>query len=143
MRFRGKLCVVWCDGEQHRTRMLSLGLHSDQLPQFAINTKDGRQLPFGKGLQATEAALSKFVADFLGERLIPTALPSGIDVPKDPASGAEIGPGESMISASGVLELSTGSFERIAMDPRKDVLVQLYREVGCKPCSNMVVYYNK
>eukprot|EP00966_Prymnesium_polylepis_P104070 2410002-Prymnesium_polylepis.1 len=32
-RFRGKLATVWCDGEAHATKMLSLGLSADTLPQ--------------------------------------------------------------------------------------------------------------
>ena len=40
-RFRGKVCVVTCDGVAQRTRMLALGLDADApLPQLAINTKE-------------------------------------------------------------------------------------------------------
>ena len=44
-RFRGKVATVWCDGERHATRMLSLGLRADTLPQVAFNTRTGGSFP--------------------------------------------------------------------------------------------------
>ena len=49
--------------------MLSLGLREGALPQLGFNTKDGRQLAFPHTSAPTEAALSRFAAAFLGERL--------------------------------------------------------------------------
>ena len=121
--------------------MLSLGLHSDILPQVALNTKDGRQLPFSIGLPLTEAGLSKFAADFLGERLPPPA--TLLHMSEEGGEGGDAGAEGGTVSTSDVVELSAQSFERVAMDSRKDVLVQLYREDGCEPCAHMIVYYNK
>jgi hypothetical protein len=99
----GKLLVVTCDGHAQRTRMISLGLDADApLPQFALNTKDGRQLPLigrggtaGRGapserLPNLEHRLSKFVADFLGERLRDRAPPAL--APSPPTSGVQTSP---------------------------------------------------
>ena len=52
-----------------KARMLSLGLREGALPQLGFNTKDGRQLAFPHTSAPTEAALSRFAAAFLGEKL--------------------------------------------------------------------------
>lgn len=132
-RFRGKLATVWCDGEQHGARMLSLGLHSDVLPQVAFNTKDGRKLPYGTGLPLTEAALSRFAADFLGERLRPMPPPE----PLPPTVG------RGGANAGAVVELGEDTVDAVAMDVQHDVLLQLYTRRGCDPCEQMEVYYDK
>ena len=137
-RFRSKVATVWCDGERHATRMLSLGLRTDTLPQVAFNTKDGRQLPYGEGRSLSEAALSQFAADFLGEKLqtLPRAPPAPL-----PASSYVDGAVVKPIEA--VIELGPSNFDAVAMDVRRDVLLQLYAGRGCEACEQMVIYYNK
>lgn len=150
-RFRGKLCVVTCDGMQHATRMLSLGLRPDApLPQLAINTKDGRQLPFPSGRLPTEKHLALFVADFLGERLPPPlpGVPSAS--PPPPLAGSAPIPeaNDGWASSEGhirgtVLDLTLDNFEAIALDVRRDVLVLLHASTGCEACATLAPLYQK
>ena len=161
-RFRGKVCVVTCDGVAQRTRMLALGLDADApLPQLAINTKDDRKLPFPVGRAPTEKALATFVADFLGERLPPKpprGKASAAATAKSPrdisgtrrtgGASATAGRGASAsggVSAleGGVVELQPSTFDRLALDVTKDVLLLLSADVGCDACANLVPYYAK
>ncbi|KAL1525168.1 hypothetical protein AB1Y20_020039 [Prymnesium parvum] len=128
-RFRERLTAAWCDGERHEARMLALGLQPGVLPQVAINTQDGRRLPYAHGQPLTEQRLSQFVADFLGERLPPLPPPP----PAPPAAEAP----------RGVVELAPDSFERAALDVRRDVLLQLYASRGCEACDRLTIYYSK
>ena len=87
--------------------MLSLGLREGALPQLGFNTKDGRQLAFPHTSAPTEAALSRFAAAFLGEKLHG----GGASVPargpmKVPENWAPL-PGD----AERVVELEPSSFE--------------------------------
>ena len=138
-RYRGKMVVAWCDGEEHKARMLSLGLRAGQLPQLGFNTKDGRQLPFPHAQAPTEAALTRFAASFLGERLhgrgasVPARGPMKVPENWSPRPG----------DAESVVELEPASFDRLAMDPTRDVLLQLYASEGCEPCVTLVMYFNR
>ena len=149
-RFRGKLCVVTCDGVEQRTRMITLGLDADApLPQFAINTKDDRKLPFPIATPPTEKALAIFAADFLGERLPPKpkrdkgalggadgAGPAAPPRPAPPEPPAFAKPGD-------VVDLTPANFDRVALDVTKDVLLMLTADVGCEGCQSIVPYYAK
>ena len=153
-RYHGKLSVVKCDGVAQKTRMLTVGLDPDgPLPQFAFNTKDGRQLPFPKGRKPTEKALAMFAADFLGERLPPkpkkekksSKAPSSS--PPSPRKAMSSGGGSSSDGAGAagtrVIDLLPSTFERIALDVTKDVLLLLHSKTGCDACDQMVIYYDK
>ncbi|KAL3924967.1 MAG: hypothetical protein SGPRY_003764, partial [Prymnesium sp.] len=116
-RFRGKVTTVWCDGEQHSARMLALGLRPAVLPQVAINTKDGRQLPFDPSRPLTELSLSQFVADFLGQRLPPRIEDSrmGIENARRNGGRESTGLGGDRL----VIECDGSNFERVAMDRKE------------------------
>ena len=138
-RFRGQICVVTCDGIAQRTRMLTLGLSGDSpLPQLAFNTKDGRQLPFPLGRTPSEKALSHFTADFLGERLPPR--PPRHTAPASPAS-----PKPSREAAAdspeSVVNVIPSTFDRVALDVTRDVLLLLTADIGCEPCKRLIPFY--
>ena len=119
--------------------MLSLGLREGVLPQLGFNTKDGRQLPFPHASAPTEAALTRFAAAFLGEKLhgggasVPARGPMKVPENWSPRPG----------DAESVVELEPASFDRLAMDPTRDVLLQLYASEGCEPCVTLVMYFNR
>ena len=136
-RFRGKLLTAHCDGDAHRDRMLALGLRGGELPQLAFNTKDGRQLPFPSGRTPDEPSLSRFAADFLGERL-----PAAVEPP--PRRGPPKQPENYVPRASdagAVVEVGAANFSAVALEVGRDVLLQLYSEVGCDACVALVPYY--
>ena len=136
-RFRGKLLTAHCDGDAHRDRMLALGLRGGELPQLAFNTKDGRQLPFPAGRTPDEPSLSRFAADFLGERL-----PAAVEPP--PRRGPPKQPENYVPRASdagAVVEVGAANFSAVALEVGRDVLLQLYSEEGCDACVALVPYY--
>lgn len=170
-RYQGKVVVGWLNGETHRTRMLALGLRDGTLPQLAFNTKDGRQLPFPPDETPNEAALSRFAARFLGDALrsAPESLPdrgpmrqpdNWTPKPGEAELVAELAPSNfsavrvdcAATDASAPQWLSVlaprkpsaaSSCTQVAMDPTKDVVLQLYASEGCEPCVTMVMYYNR
>lgn len=133
-RFRGSLVAVWCDGETHATRMLSLGLRVGILPQVALNTMDGRQLAFDPSLPLRERELSQFVVDYLSLR--PVARPSQ----REEEAAAEA---EQPATSSIVLELTRSSFDAAAMDVRHDVLLELYHSAQCPSCKQMATFTHR
>ena len=136
-RFRGKLLTAHCDGDAHRDRMLALGLRGGELPQLAFNTKDGRQLPFPAGRTPDEPSLSRFAADFLGERLqTAPELPPRRGPPKQPENYV---PRAS--DAGAVVEVGAANFSAVALEVGLDVLLHLYSEENCDACVALVPYY--
>ena len=140
-RYRGRVVAGWLDGEKHRARMLSLGLREGKLPQLAFNVKDGRQLPypFDEMGAPTEAALSVWAGRFLGDslRAAPVSIPSRGPM-KQPENWTPK-PGEAEL----VVEIEPATFDAVAMDATRDVLLQLYASEGCEPCVGLVMFYNR
>jgi hypothetical protein len=147
-RFRGRLCSVYSDGLAMRTRMLALGLDPDaSLPQLAMNTKDGRQLPFPARRKPTEAALAAFAADFLGGRLRPPAKPveppASPRLPMEEEADTEGLSTRRVANGSAPVELSQDTFDRIALDVTRDVLLLLTAKEGCESCVQLTRYYSR
>lgn len=149
-RYRSKLCVVTCDGVGHAPKMLSLGLQPDApLPQLAINTKDGRQLPFPTRKEVSEKQLALFVAAFLGERL-PPPLPATPPPSSPPTAGRDptkINEGwssdEGRLGGT-ITELTAASFESVALDVTKDVLLLLHAPASvCDSCATFAPFFQK
>lgn len=156
--FRGRLSVVTCDGVEQRSRMLLLGLAADAtLPQFAINTKDGRRLPFPADRAPTERSLGRFATDFLADRLqaaSPTPPLPPQPVPPQPTPSAPpietrhlgrhqgTAAGEEGESGA-VLELTAATFDRVALAVTTDVLLMLHTATACDACGKLMPYYRR
>ena len=59
------------------------------------------------------------------------------------SGGASSSDGAGGAAGTGVIDLLPSTFERIALDVTKDVLLLLHSKTGCDACDQMVIYYDK
>jgi len=162
----GRLVFVYLDGPQHEDQMKSLGLYGgrERLPSLAFNTKDGSQIPFPEELPVNKDTLLRFCADFVTGKLKNKADAAAMakkalqatqplnrkntvireEVRKAPEKVRGITEqfGDGDVGDEDITVLTAKSFESVAMDEEKDVLLMLHAQ-GCEKCGQLAVYYKR
>uniref|UniRef100_A0A7S3UPC4 protein disulfide-isomerase n=1 Tax=Heterosigma akashiwo TaxID=2829 RepID=A0A7S3UPC4_HETAK len=157
----GRISFVYIDGIEHADRMKALGLYGGQerLPALALNTKDGKKLPFPEVLPINRDTILQFCADYLSGRMnneddaqemAKKALMATNFNRKNQAQRQErkkppeekTGISEQWKKKDPVVQITSDNFEEIVLDEDRDVVV-LFTSKECESCSHMTPYYKR
>lgn len=161
----GRLTFVYLDGVEHEEQMRSLGLYGgrERLPSIALNTKDGRQIPFHEDLPINRDTIMQYCADYLSGKLKTkqdaaesakralqkvTLNKKNVAARKEPRQlperkrGVSEQFGDGDVGDADIVVLTAAEVTDVAMDDEKDVLLLLHSDT-CDKCFNFAVYYKR
>lgn len=141
--FPKALTFVWVDGVKYQDRLLSLGLPASKLPALAINSMDQQRYPYPhhKGITATK--IREFCKQFLMDKLRPLPPNEGAASPGPGAPSPQKDTPWGPISTGNIVELSDSSWGEVTGSSVHEVMVLLYKSVGCEDCESLTKYYQR
>jgi protein disulfide-isomerase A1 len=125
-KHRGVLSFATIDASAFGAHAGNLNLKADKFPAFAIqDTVNNKKFPFDQETEITEAAIAKFVGDFVGGKVEPS-------IKSEPIPETQEGP---------VTIVVAKNYDDIVLDNNKDVLIEFYAP-WCGHCKALAPKYD-
>ncbi|TVY78158.1 Protein disulfide-isomerase [Lachnellula suecica] len=125
-KHRGAISFATIDAKSFGAHAGNLNLKADQFPAFAIqDTVNNKKYPFDQEAELTEAAISKFVEEFVAGDVEPS-------IKSEPIPEKQEGPVQIIVAKN---------YDDIVLDDTKDVLVEFYAP-WCGHCKALAPKYD-
>lgn len=125
-KHRGVLSFATIDAAAFGAHAGNLNLKADKFPAFAIqDTVNSKKFPFDQEAEITEAAIAKFVNDFVDGKVEPS-------IKSEPIPETQEGP---------VTIVVAKNYDDVVLDNNKDVLIEFYAP-WCGHCKALAPKYD-
>jgi len=125
-KHRGAVSFATIDAKAFGAHAGNLNLKADQFPAFAIqDTVNNKKFPYDQEAEITEAAIAKFVDDFVAGNVEPS-------IKSEPIPEKQEGPVQIVVAKN---------YDDIVLDDAKDVLIEFYAP-WCGHCKALAPKYD-
>jgi len=126
--FKAKLSLVHLDGEQYKQMAQKMGLSGDKLPGLSIEDADGAHWVYPETEELTKESMEKWLTQWVAGELSAT-------VKSEPVP-------TSLTDEHNVATLVGENFKEVALDEKKDVLIEFYAP-WCGHCKSLIPIWDK